>query len=348
MASKKFMVSVADVYAYDIDTDAVVFIGKTLLDSSIEGTVANTDVRAGRGAQLQYIYYQGGDLNITINESQFSLEFLAATVGDDVGTGKDVYIEETVTLGVAGAGAVVDGTPLAVAGTIVYGWVTHSDGTVEKVTFTGANFTSSYGSENDVVCVRYYSNDAAARYVTVEANIVPKNVRLVLEAQLNSADETSNRIGLVQIEIPRAALSGGWSLSLTPDGVASTPIAARAMAFTPSGDDGCASTPVYAYITEILDSANWYDNVVGLAILNGDIALSHPDTYQVEVRAVPTAGAAFRPLYADLTFASATGATATIGAQTGLITTVAGGTSLISCTITAKTAIDASVTLTVS
>ena len=47
---KKFLVSTADVYGYD-SNDNLLFVGKTLLDSSIETTLSNTDVRAGKGNQ---------------------------------------------------------------------------------------------------------------------------------------------------------------------------------------------------------------------------------------------------------------------------------------------------------
>ena len=52
---KEFLVSVADVYGYDAN-DVLLFVGKTSLDTSIETTLSNTDVRAGKGNQLQYIY----------------------------------------------------------------------------------------------------------------------------------------------------------------------------------------------------------------------------------------------------------------------------------------------------
>ena len=77
---KKFLVSTADVYGYD-SNDNLLFVGKTLLDSSIETTLSNTDVRAGKGNQLQYIYYHTAEMNVTINEAQFSLAFLALNTG---------------------------------------------------------------------------------------------------------------------------------------------------------------------------------------------------------------------------------------------------------------------------
>ena len=47
---KKFLVSTANVYGYDSD-DNLLFVGTTLMDSSIETTLSNTDVRAGQGNQ---------------------------------------------------------------------------------------------------------------------------------------------------------------------------------------------------------------------------------------------------------------------------------------------------------
>ena len=126
---KKFLVSTANVYGYDSD-DNLLFTGTTLMDSSIETTLSNTDVRAGQGNQLQYIYYHTAEMNITINEAQFSLNYLALNVGSDITTGADVWTTETVTVE-NGAGNVA-GTPLAISGTTLYGWVTDKDGNIEK------------------------------------------------------------------------------------------------------------------------------------------------------------------------------------------------------------------------
>ena len=106
---KKFLVSTANVYGYDSD-DNLLFVGTTLMDSSIETTLSNTDVRAGQGNQLQYIYYHTAEMNITINEAQFSLPYLALNVGSSIVTGAKVWTTEDVTV-TAGAGT-VQGTPL--------------------------------------------------------------------------------------------------------------------------------------------------------------------------------------------------------------------------------------------
>lgn len=341
---KKFLVSTADVYGYDSNQNLVIF-GKTLLDSSIETTLGNTDVRAGIGNQLQYVYYHTPEMNINISDAQWNLDFIAKHVGKDVETGSNIYTEETVTLGAGGTGSVT-GTPLAVTGSTVYGWATQESGLTTRVTFTGSSFTLSGGTNGEEVCVRYYALDSSARSVTIPANFVPSIVRLVLVAQLASSEGSTNIIGEVQIEVARATLSGAFTISLTPDGVASTPLMARALA---SNDvwTGCSSEPTYAKINEIIYSANWYDNVIALAIEGGDFALDTGETKQLVVRAIPSSGASFIPPTADLTFSSSVTADATVSSG-GLVTYVSSGSSLITASITAVPSIDASVTVTLN
>lgn len=242
MAIKKFMVSVADVDGYD-ENDNLLFTSKTLLDSSIEVTLGNSEVRGGRGNQLLYVYYHTGAMNITLNDTQWSLSFLGSTVGADIVTGNDIYTSETITLGASGAGTVT-GTPLAIQGATIYGWVQQVDGTVERVTFSGQTFSSSSGTSGDVVCVTYYAADAASRSITIPANAIPKVVRLVMRASLNSGDESSNQIGEIQIIVYKATLSGAFTLSMTSDGVSQTPLSAMALAYTDSETAACTSLPV--------------------------------------------------------------------------------------------------------
>ncbi len=343
---KKFLVSTANAYAYD-QNDNLLFVGKTLLDSSIETTLSNTDVRAGQGNQLQYIYYHTAEMNITINEAQFSLEFLALNTGSAIKVGENIFTEETVTL-TNGAGSVTKGTPLALSTTALYGWVTLSNGSVERVTFTGSNFSISDPTFNGDVCVRYYTNVTSARSVTIYADMMPSTVRLVLEGTLASSEATTNKIGKVQIIVPKASMTGAFTLSMTPDSVSQTPLSVRALA-----DDSLASAggcsgnrPVYAKIVEVIDSAHWYDNVIALAIDGGDITLAASDTKTLKVIAVPSTGSSFLAPIADLTFATDTPATATVAA--GVVTGVAAGSANIKATITAKTSIDANVTVTVT
>lgn len=342
---KKFLVSTADVYGYD-SNDNLLFVGKTLLDSSIETTLSNTDVRAGKGNQLQYIYYHTAEMNITINEAQFSLEFLALNTGSSIETGANIWTEESVTVS-NGAGVVTKGTPLAIQTQTIYGWVTKEDGTVERVAFTGANFTLADSSYNGTVCVRYYTNDAAARKVTVYADMLPSTIRLVMVGTLASSDSTTNQIGTVQIEVPRASMTGAFTLSMTPDAVAQTPLSVRALASTETAGGCDGNRPIYATITEKINGAKWYDNVIALAIKGGDFDLQSGSSKALQVYAIKDDGsAAFLAPVGELTFASSELTKATV--EGGIVAGVAAGSSTIKATITEVPAIDANVVVTIT
>lgn len=342
---KKFLVSTADVYGYD-SNDNLLFVGKTLLDSSIETTLSNTDVRAGKGNQLQYIYYHTAEMNITINEAQFSLEFLALNTGSSIETGANIWTEESVTVS-NGAGVVTKGTPLAIQTQTIYGWVTKEDGTVERVAFTGANFTLADSSYNGTVCVRYYTNDAAARKVTVYADMLPSTIRLVMVGTLASSDSTTNQIGTVQIEVPRASMTGAFTLSMTPDAVAQTPLSVRALASTETAGGCDGNRPIYATITEKINGAKWYDNVIALAIKGGDFDLKSGDSKTLQVYAIKNDGsAAFLAPVGGLTFASSETSKATV--EGGIVSGVGAGSSTIKATITEVPEIDANVVVTVT
>jgi hypothetical protein len=346
MANKEFLTSVADVYLYDED-DNLFALAKTLVDTSLESALSETEIRGGKGNALLYKYFHSGALTLTLTDAQFNLGLLAGTLGQTLVTGTNVYTEENVTLGIAGAGTVT-GTPLAVQTATVYGWVTLVDGTVERVSFTGSNFTSS-GAQNDIVCVRYYVADAAARELIIPAQAVPGVYRCVLDAQLASGDASaSNIIGKVEITIPKLTLSGSFTIGMTADGVSQTPLTGSALAFTPTGEVGCAVDAVYGYIKKVVYNANWYDDVVALAFTTGDFALTASvTTKQLVVKAIHADGSVSTAPAADLTWASDTPATATVSVG-GLVTRVAVGTTTVKATITAATQWDANVICTVS
>jgi hypothetical protein len=348
MTVRKFLTSVADAYAYD-DNDNLLFVAKTLMDSAIAVKLASTEIRGGRGAQLEYIYYHGNAMTVQLTDTQFNLAFLGDTVGSDIATSNDVYTEETITLGASGGGTVT-GTPLAIQGTTVYGWVTQLDGTSERVTFSGSTFASSSGTSGDVVCVRYYALNAASRSITVPANAIPKIVRLVLEAQLNSSDASTNKIGVLQVIIPKATLSGNFNLALKTDGVSNTPLSAMALASQDLTTAACSNEPIYAKLIEVLDSANWYDGVVALAISGGNFALNTGNSPKtLVVYAIRANGdAPFVAPNSGLDFTSGTTGSCTIGLHTGVVTRVGSGTSLITAAITAAPEINTEATATVT
>ena len=340
----RFLVSTADTIGYD-ENDNILFEGYTNLDTSLENAISNTDVRAGQGNKLQYIYYHSNELTGAINEAQWSLPMLALNTGATITTGTNIWTEEDVVL-TNGAGTVT-GTPLAYQTSAVYGWVTYGTVQSERVVLTDGAFTIADTTYDGTVCVRYYAYDAASRHMEINAAAIPAIVRLVMRVGLYSSDSTTNKVGEAIITILKAQMTGAFTISMTPDGVSSTPLNFRALA-SKSNTGGCnGSKQIYGTIDEVIYDANWYDDVVALAVVGGDFELANLATKMLDVRAIPSTGSAFIPPYDDLTF-SGTGITVSnTGDTKGTVTGASGGGS-VKVTITAKTAVDTTVLVTAS
>lgn len=340
----KYLVSTATAVGYDTD-DNIVLEGYTMLDTSLVKEIANTDVRAGQGNNVQFIYYHSGDLNGSINEAQWSLDMLALNTGSEIETGANIWTEETVTLA-SGAG-VITKDALAFQSSFTYAWVTYDDVVSERVVVTDKAFTISDTTYSGDVCVRYYAYDAATQHMTINMTSIPSIVRLVLRASLYSSDTSDSRVGEVIITIFKAQMTGAFTISMTPDGVSSTPLNYRALAHT-SAVNGCSSSkPLAASIDEVIYDANWYDDVKSLAVVGGDFDLADGGTKMLDVRALPNTGAAFIPPYDDLTFAGTGVTVSNTGETKGTVTgTDTGGT--VKITITAKPAVDMTVAVGVS
>lgn len=348
--SKKFMVGVGIAYAYDT-SENLLFMSKTLSTSGIEISTSNSEVRAGQGNALQYVYYHSGAMSLNLTDVQWNLSMLAANVGSSIVTGNNVWVEETVTV-TGGAGSVV-GTPIVSpdGSSVKYGWVTNNiTGVTEKVSFSTKAFTTTVATNGDV-CVRYYSADAASRSVQINASFIPTIARIVIDTQLASSEtdvSSGSIIGKVQCELPRAQFSGAQTINMASDGTSTTDLTAMALSYE-SGSGGCASGGYYAKITEIIDSANWYDEVIALAPSDADIDMLTTDSdLTMTVYAIPASGSAFVAPNADLDFSSSTVGTCTVGAHTGVIHPVGAGSSTISIAITAKTSVTGAASVTVA
>ena len=176
--------------------------------------------------------------------------------------------------------------------------------------------------------------------------MLPSVIRLVMVGTLASSDSTTNQIGTVQIEVPRASMTGAFTLSMTPDSVAQTPLSVRALASTVNAGGCDGNRPIYATITEKLNGAKWYDNVIALAIEGGDFTMTNGTSKQLQVYAIKNDGsAAFLAPVNGITFASDKAGTATV--EGGLVVAKATGTATIKATITDVPEIDANVIVTV-
>ena len=343
MSVKKFIAGVGKTYNYD-NQDNLLWVGKTLLNSSIEINTDSEEVRAGQGNALEMVYYHTSAMTVTQEEQQFNLNMIARTIGSNINVGGKIWEEEDVEI--TGGDGEVSKTPVETSSGNIYGWAELEDGSTERFTFSGSSFSLSDQSSG-VVCVRYYTDDASARKLEVSANIIPSVVRTVIEAQLFSGDPqnvgASLLIGKVQVEVPRMQMDGTVNIEMTTTGVANTPVTGNALA---TRMPGCTASGVYATIAEIIDDANWYDNVNVITVENSDITMETGETEQLKVWAIPGGESPFLAPVDDLTFESDDTSIATVSSS-GEVEGIGDGEATITVKITEKEEVQATATITV-
>lgn len=247
--AKSFLVSTANfVLKYN---GQVACTGTTNLNTSIEVTMEEQNVNAGKGNKLVYSYKYGRELAVTLETANWDLKYIAANVGTDISSAlRDRYaIGECLTL-VNYVGtlpkAPVEGTKVAVdlgAGTIV------------EIEATGTTVDlSAYSAqigESKTVNVTYCFNDTADELI-IDAETSPKVYELILDADKHN--NQLGKVGSVQIYIPSYQPSGNFTVEFTPDGVSSTNVDGNALAV--EGDTCEAGNSVYAYVREFNDLAS--------------------------------------------------------------------------------------------
>ena len=353
---KTIMAGVGTVQMFDISTKALISTSKTLTESAINMGVTAEEARGGQGNMLLGKYYHDTSFGLNLTDQLFDLNYLALNCGGSIVAGSDVIKNEQTT--VASGKITVLETPVAFPTTQeVIGWVkksTDGDDMWRKVEFTGKQADAPTGFvDNDVVCVKYFYNNASARRFTVSATFVPSVVHAVLTIPLFkagtdiSAQTSSSQVGQLVVSIPRFQLEGAQDLSLTASGIATTALSGSALA-TFTGAEGCDGHGYYAVVTEEIFNKNWYDNAYALVVDDSDIDLAVNETQKLNVYAMFTDGTA--PALVDpseLTFTMA-GTIATVSTSGVVTAGSVAGQDIVEIVATSKPTLVAKAVITVT
>lgn len=296
--------------------DAYVFAGTELLleataltDSSISIGLTAEEIRGGKGAQLFGRYFHTSTFSVELQDAMFQLEYIALNVGskiDPAGIG-----ELTTEQVVAGSNQlVITGTATDFLGQGTLGWYSVPGGE-EWTTITfgedGKTAPATGVTEGSTYCVKYMS-DATCETVTVSADFTPDEVSLILKADLFKGSkgeslDTSSKIGVAEIEVPRFQLNGTMDLTLNMTGAAQTPLSGQALSNT-DGTEGCEGSGYYARIKRIIFNTEWTDNLSGLAANPSSITLTSEGTTVLNVYGVFKGGNSAAKLISpsDLTY----------------------------------------------
>lgn len=324
----------------------IIGIGKTMTETTFDMSVTGEEVRGGSGNLLFGKYFHDSNMNVTITDAMFNLNYVAAALGTTVESGGLSLYEspkagETVTV----AGQItLTNTPVAYEGAMIGWYKKPSDVSWSIATISGTTMSIPSAQENDVYCVKYFYVNENAQSITIKAQYVPKVLHIVIINDLYSGEiadiGNAERYGRLIVDIPQFQLDGSQNLSLTSTSAATVSLNGSALAVDTS--DSCEEDLIYGTMTQEIFNAKWQDDVIALAIPNNEISLNQGETHTLEVYAVFGNGMpSVLKDNSNFTFAvettpAPTNTNVEVGANTGVITTASAtaGNCVISATLT--------------
>lgn len=254
-----------------MDGDDIFVTADTLTDSSITMDLTLEDVRGGQGNKLLGRFAHTSTFSLTLTDALFNLEYLAASCGEELEKGGDVFMNESDVVANETGELTLRATAVPMrTGSPVYAYVVKADALDKnkrtRVAVTGDNKITGLEA-NTAYCVRYMYTNASADKLVIPADFIPGTYYCFLTANLYSGDATNastgTRVGEITIKVPRFMLNGTQELSMTATGAATTSIEGMALA---SGGSGCEDQGIYAEIVQVMFDERWYTDAQGLII----------------------------------------------------------------------------------
>lgn len=313
---KEFLVSTADFAMYY--NDVLACTGTTNLNTSIDVSLQEANVNAGKGNGLVYSYKYGRELGVNLESASWNLEYLAANLGNDiVNQLADIYaINECVQL-TNGVGSVAK-TPIGDVAVVL------ENGTIVTITPTGKSIDLSETTTATVMVNATYKYSGLAKTIVIDADTSPKIYRLVLDADRHNSK--IGKVGSLQIEVPSFQPTGNFTMSFAAEGTNSTTIEGKAVAV--AGDTCSSGSAVYAYVRQFDTDADVF-TVDEIIATPSSVAITGTGTYTLKVRGLKDNYMPIAIDNSDCTFVSSAPSKATVGASSGVVTGVAAGTTVI-------------------
>lgn len=339
---KKFLAGVAR--AILLRGNTLIGVAQTLTDSTLDFSITAEEIRAGAGNALYGKYFHDSNLNVTLTDAMFNMEYVAASLGTTLRQGGLSFKEEESTVATVKQ-IPLSTTPLALEGSLVawYSKPGQDNWTVGTVKFAANKYYIEVDSATvgEKYCVKYFWQNENAESIIIPVQYVPAELHVILindeysgEA-IDAADVTT--IGRLITDIPRLQLDGAQNLALTATGAATTSLSGSALAVT-SDATSCETDAYYGTMTEEIFGATWQDNVIALAIEDNDIQLSTSGTTTLSVYAVYGGNKASQKKdNSNFTFTVVGGSSSVITVDaTGLVTAKGTGSAYVQVTLTGK------------
>ena len=291
MAKQHFLAGVGQALLFK--GNDLIGVAKTLSESTFDFSITAEDVRGGQGNGLLGRYFHDSNMQVTLVDAMFDLQYMALSLGVNLESGGLSVKEEELAVGTDGT-VTASETPAAFNGSMI-GWYKKPSDTEWSIgTFTGSKMSISGASQSDPYCVKYFYINENAKSIKIKSQYVPSELHVVIMNDLYSGDVGSQsdatRYGRLITDIPRLQMDGNQTLNLTATSAATINLTGSALAVL-SGDT-CEEDPFYGTMTEEIYGAKWQDDVVALAVENSDIELAKSASETLIVRAVFGSGMA--------------------------------------------------------
>ena len=341
MANKHFLAGVG--VALLIKGNDLIGVANCLTESTFTFDITGEDVRGGKGNALLGRYFHDSNLEISLVDALFNLNYMALALGVDVNMGGLSIMEEELAVGAGGGSVTLTETPVPLNGSLI-GWYkkpADDDWTIGNI--IDKTMTIPSATANDHYCVKYFWQNPNAKSITIKAQYVPSELHVVIINDLYSGDiadiTNATRYGRLITDIPRLQMAGSQELNLTATSAATVSLTGNALATNMS--DGCEDDLVYGTMTEEIYGTVWQDSVKYLAVANSDVTVAANGTATLDVWAVFNGGIASRKIdnsactFTIETSPAATATDLTVGENTGIISAGAtAGNAVIGVTLT--------------
>ncbi|MGG3987523.1 hypothetical protein [Bacillus smithii] len=221
------MAVIADVFdVVLIDDDGGVIGTTTLQDSNIEVQVKEQEVRGGKGNKLLGILHSDRDINISMNDINFRLDWVAKQLGQDIvtGAGKAYATPKWFTTeSDAGTPAkpiiTLDNTPATPNELAIYNQdgvkITGFTVSGTKVTFGSTTPTVAIGDKVEVRTYAY-NTDPKTETVKIDNSVFAEGVKAILTTV--EVDESKEKVThIVQYQFYKTIPTGNFTINTSAE-----------------------------------------------------------------------------------------------------------------------------------
>ncbi|HDK7314285.1 TPA: hypothetical protein PTV97_003424 [Clostridium botulinum] len=222
--TKEFVVSVGNVMGFDIDTDALLFDAQTLIKSDIKQTASSKMINGGYGSLDQFEFSYNKKLEIDVEDSQFREAFFALCNGTEIKKELETFFNRNEEQEVANGEITLKNEPIN--GEV---FVMSEDGeTILTKTAIGKVVKVPEFKNGEITSCTYQVKESVDT-ITIDGSKYGKTIKLVISFIMSRQGYEGYKE--VEVVIPRYKINSNMDINLTHDGVSTSKLSGKAMAY---------------------------------------------------------------------------------------------------------------------